>query len=64
MITLAVSYLVFLCGALIRLRNHLNIKETIVVVITTLGGILWSSIIVQHPIDINKIIAAIIDHLK
>lgn len=65
MITLSMSYFVFVGAALIKLRNHSNIKEkSLVVVITTLGAILWGSVIVQHPIDINKIIAVIIDHLR
>ncbi|NHN33777.1 hypothetical protein [Paenibacillus agricola] len=35
-----------------------NKKETILFIsITTLGAVLWGSIIVRHPLDLNKVIA-------
>ncbi|WP_372660348.1 hypothetical protein [Cohnella sp.] len=63
MIGLVILYILFLSGGLIVLKDKkFSRKETAFFIgVTTLGAILWGSIIVRHPLDLNKAIALIIN---
>lgn len=67
MIGMLVLYTLFLSGGLMILNRvrKLNKKEWFIFIgVTTAGGVLWGSIIVHHPLDLNKIIALIINQFR
>ncbi|MGM0921309.1 MAG: hypothetical protein ACQEWW_08810 [Bacillota bacterium] len=67
MIAMLVLYTLFLSGGLMILNRvrKFNKKEWFIFIgVTTVGGILWGSIIVHHPLDLNKFIALIIDKFR
>jgi hypothetical protein len=67
MITMLGLYTLFLIGGLMLLNRvrKLNRKECLLFIgVTTVGGILWGSIIVHVPLDLNKIIALIINQFR
>lgn len=67
MIALLGLYTLFLGGGLMLLNRvrKLNRKECLLYIgVTTVGEILWGSIIVHHPLDLNKIIALIISQFR
>jgi hypothetical protein len=67
MIGMLVLYTLFLSGGLMILNRvrKLNKKEWFIFIgVTTVGGILWGSIIVHNPLDLNKIIALIINQFR
>ncbi|TFE26274.1 hypothetical protein [Cohnella luojiensis] len=58
-ILLAILYVLFLSGGLMvmKAKKFSGKEKAIYIGITTLGGILWFSIIVRRPLDLNKAIA-------
>lgn len=67
MIGLLILYTLFLIGGLMvlnRVRKLIRKELLIFIGVTTVGGVLWGSIIVHHPLDLNKLIALIIDELQ
>lgn len=67
MIGLFILYAAFMAGGLFlfNIQKKLMKKETIVYVgSTTVGAVLWGSIIMQHPLDLNEMIAWLIDRLQ
>ncbi|MGG7618976.1 hypothetical protein [Bacillus coreaensis] len=66
MIGMLVLYTLFLSGGLMILNRvrKLNKKEWFLFIgVTTVGSVLWGSIIVHHPLDLNKFIALVIEQL-
>ncbi|MCD9021523.1 hypothetical protein [Cohnella silvisoli] len=59
MIGLILLYVLFLIGgiSLLRKNNSNNKEKALFIGITTIGAALWGSIIVRHPLDLNKTIA-------
>lgn len=67
MIGMLVLYLLFLSSGLMILNRVQKLKRKewfIFIGVTTMGGILWGSIILHHPLDLNKIIALIINQFR
>lgn len=67
MIGMLVLYTLFLSGGLMILNRARtsNRKEWYIFIgVTTLGGVLWGSLILHHPLDLNKVIELIIDQLR
>ncbi|KRF42736.1 hypothetical protein [Paenibacillus sp. Soil787] len=67
MISMLILYTIFLIGGLMvlnRVRKLIRKELLIFIGVTTVGGVLWGSIIVHHPLDLNKIIALIMDQLQ
>ncbi|MDQ0872705.1 hypothetical protein QFZ77_001364 [Paenibacillus sp. V4I3] len=67
MISMLILYTIFLIGGLMvlnRVRKLIRKELLIFIGVTTVGGVLWGSIIVHHPLDLNKVIALIIDELQ
>lgn len=67
MIGMLILYTLFLIGGLMvfnRARKLIRKELLIFIGLTTVGGVLWGSIIVHHPLDLNKVIALIIDQLQ
>lgn len=67
MISMLILYTIFLTGGLMvlnRVRKLIRKELLIFIGVTTVGGVLWGSIIVHHPLDLNKVIALIIDQLQ
>ncbi|MDQ0903481.1 MULTISPECIES: hypothetical protein [unclassified Paenibacillus] len=67
MISMLILYTIFLIGGLMvlnRVRKLIRKELLIFIGVTTVGGVLWGSIIVHHPLDLNKLIALIIDELQ
>ncbi|MBD0383854.1 hypothetical protein [Paenibacillus sedimenti] len=67
MIGLLILYTLFLIGGLMvynRVRKLFKKELLIFIGVTTVGGVLWGSNIVHHPLDLNKVIALIIDQLQ
>ena len=67
MIGMLVLYILFLSGGLMILNRVRKLKRKewfIFIGVTTVGGVLWGSIILQHPLDLNKFIAFIIEQFR
>ncbi|SFT09786.1 hypothetical protein [Paenibacillus sp. BC26] len=62
---LILLYIAFLiAGFIIMKAEHIGRKEkTVFVAITTIGCILWGSVIVHRPLDLNKWIGMAIDFM-
>ncbi|MDR6550215.1 hypothetical protein [Paenibacillus qinlingensis] len=63
MILITLIYLIYLILSFwSMMRVHTSTREKIInVVITTIGYLLFASILIDHPIDTNKIIGWMID---
>ncbi len=58
-IRLAILYVLFLSVGLtvLKAKKFSGKEKAIFIGVTTIGGILWFSIIVRRPLDLNKAIA-------
>ncbi|REE67628.1 hypothetical protein A8990_14255 [Paenibacillus taihuensis] len=65
MIWLILLYAAFLIAGfyILRAKNASRKEKTLFVVITTIGCVLWGSLLIRQPLDLNRAIAAAIDYL-
>ncbi len=66
MIGLIILFVLFLSVGLLLIKRDKNgTKRELIIftAITTIGATLWASIILQHPLDLNRVIAWINDSI-
>jgi len=66
MIGLIFLYILFLGGGLMTLRKRGQGRKEyyIYIGLTTAGAVLWGSIILRRPLDLNKVIAFVCDQFR
>ncbi|MFC4807844.1 hypothetical protein [Paenibacillus sp. GCM10023250] len=65
MIWLVLLYAVFLAAGFFGMKaiRASRKEKALFVTITTIGGILWGSLVLRRPLDVNRAIAIVIDYL-
>jgi hypothetical protein len=66
MIGMISMYILFLGGGLMILRKREQGRKEcyIYIGLTTVGAVLWGSIILRCPLDLNKVIAYVCDQIQ
>ncbi|MBO7742976.1 hypothetical protein I8J29_02125 [Paenibacillus sp. MWE-103] len=64
MIWLVLLYAAFLAAGFFAMKamRATRKEKALFVTITTIGGILWGSLLLQRPLDVNRAIATVIDY--
>ncbi|SFI40328.1 hypothetical protein SAMN02799624_00844 [Paenibacillus sp. UNC496MF] len=64
MIWLVLLYAAFLVAGFIAMKamRATRKEKVLFVTITTIGGILWASLLLHRPLDVNRAIATVIDY--